>query len=49
MIKKSLQLIADKLIIKLSNSNNEEEFNHYYNLGMMLNDFSINVFDIYLD
>ena len=42
-------MVADKLIIKLSNSKNEEEFNHLYDMGMTLNNICVYYLNIYLD
>ena len=48
-MKKFLQSIADHIIKKLGETSDNEMFHFYYDMGLMLNSFAINYFDIYLD
>jgi hypothetical protein len=43
------QKLADTIIQKMSNTTNEDTFNHLYEFGMKLNSFCIDNFEIYLD
>jgi hypothetical protein len=49
MINKTLQSIADKIIVKLAGASNDDIFNFYLELGMWYDDFCITYFDLYLD
>ena len=48
MFEELLQYIADKVIIKLNETIDNDEFNFYYQFGLSLNNLSINYFDFYL-
>ena len=48
-MKNFLQTIADHIIKKLETTSDDEMFQFYYDMGLMLNSFAINYFDIYLD
>jgi hypothetical protein len=49
LIKKLSQSYADTIIIKLSNSRGDWEFNFWMNQGLMLDDKMIEKYNIYLD
>lgn len=48
-MKNFLQSIANHIIKKLDETSDDEMFQFYYDMGLMLDSFAINYFDIYLD
>ena len=46
---KILQKFADLIITRLENSNDDDIFQFYYELGIWFDSLCINYFDIYLD
>ena len=49
MIQKTLQYLADKTIVRLGATSDDDMFQFYYEFGIWLDNFAINYFGIYLD
>lgn len=48
-MKNFLQSIANHIIKKLGETSDDDMFQFYYDMGLMLDTIAINYFDIYLD
>ena len=49
MRKKILQFLANYIVFMLENSNSQEMFDDYYNMGCMVNAYAVELHDIYLN
>ena len=49
MRKKILQFLANYIVFMLENSNSQEMFYDYYNMGCMVNAYAVELHDIYLN
>lgn len=48
MKEKALQYLADKIIVKLQNTTDDDMFQFYYEIGIWLDNVAINYFNIFL-